>query len=110
MKYVKYDENGRPTSTKQFKASKLDVQERNDAGLNVIVPLTRKRTIRGAIVGVILGVPVGGFAEIVHLFSSGRLAGSDEPADFSLGIIVFLVVILVSTAIGYISGSMADRD
>jgi hypothetical protein len=72
--------------------------------LNLVEPMTRKRTIRGAVIGVVAGIPIAAFAEIL------RFLGGKEWDNFFLGIVVFLIFLILSTAIGYVSGSMADRD
>ena len=106
MKYIKYDEDGKQISSEESKLTEKDLPKTPDVHmeLNVIEPMTRKRTIRGAVMGVVVGIPAGAFAEIL------RFLGGSEWDNFFWGTIVFLTVLMLSTAIGYISGSMADRD
>ena len=105
MKYIKYDEDGKQVSSKETKLNPADIPKSPvDTQLNVVTPMTRKRTIRGLAAGVILGIPVGAFAEVIRFLSS-------SPWDnFLTGILFFVGTLLVCTAIGYVSGSMADRD
>lgn len=106
MKYIKYDEDGKQVSSKETKLSEKDVPKdpNLDMQLNIVTPMTKKRTIRGAVIGVVLGIPLAAFAEVL------RFLGRKEWDNFFLGIVVLLIVIIVSTAVGYVSGSMADRD
>ncbi len=106
MKYVKYDEDGKQVSSQETKLTEKDLPKPvgMQTELNIVEPLTKKRTISGAIIGVVIGIPMGAFAEIL------RLLGGRDWDDFFIAIVVFLIVVLVSTAVGYISGSMVDRD
>ena len=106
MKYIKYDEHGKQVSSKETKISEKDLPNSVTAEtqLNIVESLAKKRTIRGLIAGLVLGVPVGAFAELIRLISS-------KPwDDFFIGIVVFLITVILSTAIGYISGSLKDRE
>ena len=105
MKYIKYDEEGKQISSKETEISDKDLPKSNiDMQLNIVEPVARKRTIRGAVIGVVVGIPIAAFSEIL------RFLGGKEWDNFFLGIVVFLIFLILSTAVGYISGSMADRD
>src|SRR5689334_11056540 len=105
MKYIKYDEEGKQISSKETEITDKDLPKSNiDMQLHLVDNVARKRTIRGAVIGVVVGIPMGAFFEIIRF-----LAGY-EWDNFFWGTIVFLTVLVLSTAIGYVSGSMADRD
>ena len=106
MKYIKYDEDGKQVSSEESKLTEKDLPKGSnfETQLNVVEPMTKKRTIRGAVIGVVAGIPIAAFAEILRF-----LAGK-EWDNFFLGIVVFLIFLIVSSGVGYISGSMADRD
>src|SRR5260221_12679322 len=110
MKYIKYDEHGNPVSSREVKGVKVEPPSYMDGELNVVQPVIRKRTIRGAIIGIIIGIPLAGIVQIAYLFAAGRMVGSEVSADFTVGIVVFAVIVAISTVAGYISGSMADRE
>ena len=106
MKYIKYDEDGKQISSKESKITEKDLPKtpNMDMQLNLVEPMTKKRTIRGAVIGVVAGIPIAAFAEIL------RFLGGKEWDNFFLGIVVFLVILVGSVVVGYVSGSMADRD
>ncbi|HTK81668.1 MAG TPA: hypothetical protein VL633_05205 [Bacteroidota bacterium] len=105
MKYIKYDEDGKQVSSKETEITDKDLPKSNiDMQLNLVDNVARKRTIRGAVIGVVVGIPIGAFFEII------RFLGGYEWDNFFWGTVVFLTVLILSTAIGYVSGSMADRD
>jgi hypothetical protein len=106
MKYIKYDDEGKQISSHESKITDKDLPQTSlpDSQLNIVEPVAKKRTIRGAVIGVVLGIPLAAFAEIL------RFLGGNEWDNFFLGIVVLLAVLILSTAIGYISGSMADRE
>src|ERR1043165_7226298 len=100
MKYIKYDEHGNPISSQDVKGVKVDPPQYMDGELNVVQPLTRKRTIRGAIIGIIVGIPLAGISQIVYLFAAGRMVGAEVSADFTVGIVVLLIVVAISPFAG----------
>lgn len=105
MKYIKYDEDGKQVSSKETEITDKDLPKSNiDMQLNLVENVARKRTIRGAVIGVVVGIPFGAFFEII------RFLGGYEWDNFFWGTVVFLTFLILSTAIGYVSGSMADRD
>ena len=112
MKYIKYDEHGKAISSEETKLTEKDLQQIStpNVQLNVVETLTKKRTIRGVIIGIIIAVPVAALAQIIYLFASGRLVGENVSVDYTFGIVVFAIIVLISTAWGYVSGSMADRE
>lgn len=104
MKLIRYDDRGREMSSEKTEIPGLDKKEDGHEGLTLVQPQTRKSTIRGLIVGVALGIP---FALLVELV---RLLASMPWDDFLWGIICFVVVTGLSTAVGYLRGSSMDRE
>lgn len=107
MKIIKYNDRGKAISSEQAHLPEIEgarTKEKDTPELNIVTPLTRKRTIRGAIVGVFLGIPLGALLEMFRLLTG-------EPwDDFFWGIVVFAATLLISTGVGYLLGTMTDRE
>jgi len=104
MKLIKYDDRGRVMSSEKTHVPGLENKEQEPEGLNLVQPQTRKSTIRGLIVGVALAIPFAALVEFI------RLLAAMPWDDFFWGILSFTVVVLASTAVGYLRGSSMDRE
>jgi hypothetical protein len=106
MKLIKYDDRGKVVSSESTHIPEIEGKQApaNIPELNLVEPMTRRKTIRGMIVGLLVGLPLGVLVEAGRL-----LAGQPWDGPF-WGIIVCVATLVLSTIIGYIQGTMADRE
>ena len=106
MKLIKYDDWGRVVSSKSSHIPEIEGAQKPEdiPELNLFQPMTRKRTIRGLFVGFMVGIPLGILIELFRLLTSGSWSGP------FWGIVVFAATVIISGVVGYIQGSMTDRE
>jgi len=106
MKLIKYDDWGKVISSKTTPIPEIEGAQKpvEAPELDIVEPLTRKRTIRGLIVGIILGFTFGALVEAFLLLKGNPWHGP------LWGTVIFAATVVISTIAGYIQGSMIDRE
>ena len=95
MKYIKYDDRGKQTSSHETKISMPDEHTRPGDQINTVEPTNYRHLLRGGIVGLAAGIPVGALVELVRV-----IMGNDWDY-FLVGGIVAAGVTLLSVGIAY---------
>src|SRR5258708_7574672 len=95
MKYIKYDERGKQSSSEETKMSMPEKPAHLGEQIHSIEPTNFRHLVRGAIVGLAAGVPIGALVELV------RVIMRNPWDEFLVGGIVTAVVVILSVGIAY---------
>jgi len=95
MKYIKYDDRGKQRSSEETKMSMPEKPAHIGDPLHTVDPTNYRHLLRGAIVGIVAGIPVGALVELV------RVIFGNPWDDFIIGGIVSGVVVVLSVGISF---------
>ncbi len=95
MKYIKYDDRGKQTSSEESKISLPDKPKHLEEKLQTVEPVSYRHLLRGGIVGLAAGLPLGALVELV------RIILGNPWDDFIIGGTVAGGIILLSVGIAF---------